>query len=119
MSSRKANRNAPRRPTSRPAFRPGLECLEDRPVPSATHLVVIGQPTLITAGAGFNLVVWAEDASNHIDTSFNDNVSLALANNPGGATLGGDLSVTAVNGVATFSGLSLDNTGAGFTLQAS
>ena len=34
-------------------------------------------------------------------------MTVALANNPGGATLGGTLTATALDGVATFSGLSL------------
>ncbi len=34
---------------------------------------------------------------------------VALYNNPSGATLGGTLTVTAQNGVAVFSGLTLDN----------
>ena len=33
---------------------------------------------------------------------------MALANNPGGATLGGTLTATASDGVATFSGLTLN-----------
>ena len=35
--------------------------------------------------------------------SYNGSVTIALANNPGGGTLGGTLTVAAVNGVATFS----------------
>ena len=37
-------------------------------------------------------------------------------NNPGDATLGGTLTVMAQNGVARFSGLTLDNEGTGYTL---
>ena len=44
-------------------------------------------------------------------------VTVALANNPGGAVLGGTLSATASNGVATFTGLTLNTTGTNFTLQ--
>ena len=44
-------------------------------------------------------------------TSFNGTVTLALASNPGGSTLGGTLTVTASGGVATFSGLTLDKSG--------
>ena len=42
---------------------------------------------------------------------------MALDNNPGGAKLGGTLSVKASNGVATFSGLTLNKVGTGYTLQ--
>ena len=45
-------------------------------------------------------------------------MTLALASNPDGATLGGTLAVNASAGVATFAGLTLDKAGAGATLQA-
>ena len=50
-------------------------------------------------------------------TSANNTVKLALANNPTGAKLGGTLSVKASKGVATFSGLTLNKVGSGYTLQ--
>ena len=40
-------------------------------------------------------------------TTASNTVSVAFANNPTGATLGGTLSVTASQGVATFSGLTI------------
>src|SRR5262249_29465865 len=46
-------------------------------------------------------------------------VTIALANNPGGGTLVGTLTEPVVDGVATFSGLTLDAAGSGYTLQAS
>ena len=39
-------------------------------------------------------------------------------NNPGGATLGGTLTAPALFGVANFSGLTIDQLGSGYTLQA-
>ncbi len=45
-------------------------------------------------------------------------VTLDLAVNPGGATLGGVLTATTVNGLATFPDLRLDKAGAGFVLRA-
>ena len=47
-----------------------------------------------------------------------DSVTIALANNPGGSTLSGGLTRTAVNGVATFDDLRLDQAGTGYTLRA-
>src|SRR2546427_311984 len=44
---------------------------------------------------------------------------MAIAANPGGATLGGTTSVGTVNGVATFSDLSIDKVGTNYTLAAS
>ena len=61
-------------------------------------------PASVTAGSAFGLTVEAEDSSGNLVSSFNGTVTVALANNPGGATLGGTLTATASNGVATFSG---------------
>jgi hypothetical protein len=86
---------------------------------AATQLVVTTQPPATTiTGVGFGLVVTAEDALGNLATSFNGNVTIAIATNPGGATLQGPLTVAAVNGVATFSGLSLDMAGTGYALRA-
>src|SRR5262249_23628192 len=52
-------------------------------------------------------------------TSYNGLVTLALGANPGSSTLGGTLTATAVSGVATFSGLTLNKAAAGATLVAS
>ena len=46
-------------------------------------------------------------------------VTIALGNNPTGATLGGTLTVNTVKGVATFSNLSINQIGTGYTLVAS
>ena len=42
-----------------------------------------------------------------------------LANNPTGATLGGTLTVTASQGVATFANLTINKIGSGYTLRVS
>jgi predicted outer membrane repeat protein len=86
----------------------------------ATQLVITTEPpSSVTAGTSFGLVVTAETASGSVATAFNGSVTLVLANNPSGAALGGTLTITAANGVATFSGLTLDRTGSGYTLQVS
>ena len=85
----------------------------------ADTLIVTTQPASATVGSPFGLTVKVEDGSGKAATSFTGNVTLMLGNNPGGATLGGALSVKAVNGVATFSGLTLNKPGAGYTLQVS
>ena len=51
-------------------------------------------PASVIAGIGFGLVVTAEDAFGNVDPTFTGIVTLALASNPGGATLGGTLTVT-------------------------
>ena len=47
-----------------------------------------------------------------------DVVTLSINHNPSSGTLGGTTSAKAVNGVATFSDLTLDQAGAGYTLDA-
>jgi hypothetical protein len=50
-------------------------------------------------------------------TTATNTVTVAFAKNPTGATLGGTLSVTASQGVATFFGLTINKVGSGYTLQ--
>ena len=88
--------------------------------PPATHLVLATPPpSELAAGTGFGLVVDAEDDQGQIDTNYNSTVTVALAGGPSGASLGGTVSVTANDGVATFNGLTLDTAGTGYTLQLS
>jgi len=85
----------------------------------ATQLAVAAQPPAsVVAGDAFELQVSVEDSIGNLDTTFHGSVTLTLANNPGGGSLGGTLTVTAVDGVATFSGLTLDLAGSGYTLEA-
>jgi streptogramin lyase len=85
-----------------------------------SNLVVTAQPpAAVTAGNGFGMTVAAEDSSGNLISSFNGTVTVALASGPSGATLGGTLTATAVNGVATFSGLTLTKAATGYTLVAS
>ncbi len=87
---------------------------------AATQLAVTSQPpSSISINQPFTLTLSAEDALGLVDPSFNGAVTLSLQSNPGGATLGGTLTVNAVNGVATFSNLTLDQPGIGYSLQAS
>jgi len=87
---------------------------------NSAHFVVTGQPPVsVTAGSPFGVTVEAEDSSGNLDSSFNGTVTVALANNSGGAALGGTLSVTASNGTATFTGLTLNTAASGYTLTVS
>jgi uncharacterized delta-60 repeat protein len=84
-----------------------------------TKLLITKQPTSpITAGAKFSVTVKAEDASGNVVSSFKGAILLALGANPGGSVLGGKLKVAAVNGVATFTGLTLNKAADGYTLKA-
>src|ERR1041385_6998620 len=86
----------------------------------ATRLGFVQQPS--NAIAGQTLIpavrVAIQDDLLGTVTSAGNQVSIALAGNPGGATLSGTTSVNAVNGVATFGNLSLDRAGTGYTLIA-
>ena len=58
------------------------------------------------------------NSAGQVDTTSDAVVSLAIGNNPSSGNLLGTLSAAAVNGVATFSGLSIDTPGLGYTLLA-
>jgi sugar lactone lactonase YvrE/Tol biopolymer transport system component len=86
---------------------------------AATQLVVLVQPpAVVGAFQGFGLVIQAQDALGNVALGYGGSVTVGLAGNPGGASLGGPLTVPVVNGVATFAGLTLSDAGAGYVLQA-
>jgi hypothetical protein len=74
---------------------------------------------LVFAGSPFSVTAAIEDGQGQVLTSFAGSVTIALADNPAGATLGGTLTVTASNGIAVFSGLTLSQAGTGYTLKIS
>ena len=86
----------------------------------ATHLVFTVQPT--TTGAGLAIVpavqVTAATSSGSVDPAFINSVIVSIGTNPGGGGLSGTRTVTAIAGVATFSNLSINNAGSGYTLTA-
>jgi hypothetical protein len=92
--------------------------------PSQNHLAFIVQPhrtlpfTAITPPVEVEVV----DASGNPVSSFSGPVSIAIGHNGGlllPGTLSGTKTVTAVNGVADFAGLSIDQLGNGYTLVVS
>ncbi|HYS61540.1 MAG TPA: hypothetical protein VEM27_13190, partial [Gemmatimonadales bacterium] len=85
---------------------------------TATQLAFIVQPSNTVAGAAINpaVQVTALDAAGNAVPSFTGSVTVALGSNPGGSTLSGTTTVAAVNGVASFSPLTLDKTGTGYAL---
>jgi hypothetical protein len=87
----------------------------------ASKLVFTVQPGNATAGAAITpaVQVAVEDAQGNVVTTATTSITLAIGNNPGSGTLSGTTTVAAVNGLATFSGLSLNTSGAGYTLTAS
>jgi subtilase family serine protease len=85
----------------------------------AGTLVMIAQPpAAVTAGDRFGFSVMVENSDGSLETSYNGDVTVALASGPGGGTLGGNVNVMAHAGIATFSNLTLDCAGSGYTLMA-
>ena len=74
---------------------------------------------LATAGSAFGLTVEVESPDGSLVTGATGTLTIALANNPGGGSLGGTLTATIDQGVATFSGLPINQAGAGYTLTVS
>ena len=88
----------------------------------ATQLIFNPQPVSVSAGQRFTAVAEFRDAFGNIaafSSLSNGPVNLAIASNPAAGTLSGSNTVNAQDGVATFSGLSINNTGLGYTLEAS
>jgi CSLREA domain-containing protein/uncharacterized repeat protein (TIGR01451 family) len=83
------------------------------------HLAFNVHPSNTIAGATISpaVTVVILDAENNSTTS-NADVTLAIGTNPGGGILSGTTTVAAVNGTATFSNLSIDKIGTGYTLTA-
>ena len=90
--------------------------------PAATELAFIVQPstTMPLMSIQPAVTVTATDGAGHSVTSFNGPVTIAIGTNGGlvmPGTLSGTKTVTAVNGVATFNDLSIDQLGNGYTLK--
>lgn len=92
--------------------------------PKRGHLAFTVQPstTLPLTTITPAVQVALEDDQGQVITDFTDTVSVAIGHNGGlllPGTLSGTRRVAAVNGVATFADLSIDQIGNGYTLQAS
>ncbi|QOJ15705.1 MAG: hypothetical protein HRU75_14100 [Planctomycetia bacterium] len=87
---------------------------------AATALRFAQQPTNTLAGGTITPPVTVEfiDGLGNRNLTANGLVNIAIQNNPGGGTLSGTTAVSAVNGLATFSGLSINAVGGGYTLRA-
>src|SRR5947207_2050045 len=77
-------------------------------------------PESVDAGAVISppVQVTVQDSSGNTVPGATDAVTLALGDNPTGATLVGTTTVQAVNGIATFDDLVVDRPGSGYTLVA-
>jgi hypothetical protein len=86
----------------------------------ATQLAFSAQPTTTLSAHAITpaVKVTAQDATGGTATGFTGNVTLAFGANPGGGPLLGTLTAAAIGGVATFTNLSVDVAGTGYTLTA-
>ncbi len=89
-------------------------------VGAATHLAFVQQPATAFVGQPITpaVTVAVEDSNDHLLTGDSSTVTLSLASNNFGATLGGTVSAQAVNGIATFNNVSVSSPGTGLTLLA-
>lgn len=90
-------------------------------VGAPAKLAILTQPSNTIVGSVITppVRVAIQDAGGNVVPTASSTVTIALRDNPTGAILNGTSTVTAVNGVATFSSLSVDRVGTGYTLIAS
>jgi hypothetical protein len=101
-------------------FTAGINVVPD----TVTKLIVAAQPpSVVSRNEGFGLTVVAEDRFGNVATNFNGQATVSLGTNAGGpgTVLSGTtvLSFSPASGTpgsVTFSGLSLNNAGVGYTL---
>ena len=88
-------------------------------VGAATQLYIIQQPpSPVQAGSTFGFLVGADDEFGNPTTIFTGNVSVAIEANPGGSNAAGVAeTVPVIGGEASFSGLTLNKVGMGYTLK--
>jgi ELWxxDGT repeat protein len=87
---------------------------------AADHLLFFQQPTNTVAGQTISPVIIeiVDQFGNVVTSESSDMVTLSIGANPSGGTLTGTLTITVTNGIATFSDLSIDLAGGGYTLHA-
>src|SRR5439155_1119868 len=87
----------------------------------AAKLVFTVQPSDVVAEGAMTppVQVAVDDAQGNTVTTATTSITLAIGVNPASGTLSGTTTVAAVNGVATFANLSINNRGSGYTLTAS
>jgi predicted outer membrane repeat protein len=87
--------------------------------PDPSQLYILTQPTNVVAGAKIEpsvVVIILDVLTNHLVGTDDSNVTLRVSSGPG--TLGGTVTVVALNGVATFSNLIITKAGTGYVLSA-
>ena len=97
-----------------------IESVRSVVLPPQLHLVFSQQPTNAAAGSAITPAVTVrvlDSSNNTVNTTAN--VTIGIGNNPSSGTLSGTETVAAVGGIATFSNLSINKAGLGYTLTAS
>jgi Tol biopolymer transport system component len=91
------------------------------PAASGVRLAFVAHPSNTVAGQNIApaITVEVQDAYGLRDTTSTASVTVAIDFNAGGAVLTGTLTQAAVAGLATFSTVSLNRSGTGYTLKAS
>jgi hypothetical protein len=86
----------------------------------ATRLAFVQQPGAARSGQPITPAVTVAVQDDQLNTvaGADNEVTISIAGNPGGATLSGTTVASAVNGIVTFNNLVLDRAGSGYTLMA-
>ena len=84
---------------------------------SGNRLVFSTQPTSTQAGNNINVTVQVQDGNGNVVTSATNSITVSLFTNPGGDTLMGTRTVSAVNGAASFT-LQLQRAASGYSFTA-
>ena len=82
-------------------------------------LTLSGEPGNMTAGNTFAVTAEATDAVGNVIASFSNPITIGLTGGDGTATVVGPNTSTPTNGVASFSGLSIEKAGTNYSLTAS
>src|SRR5205814_4573593 len=87
----------------------------------ASKLGFSTQPSNTTAGISIApaVTVQVRDTYGNPIITSTASIAMAIGTNPGSGTLSGTRTLSAVNGIATFSDLSIDKSGTGYKLGAS
>jgi hypothetical protein len=88
-------------------------------LPEASTLLFLSQPAGVVLGTGITPSIVVQVRDQFFTPVAGVGVTLALGTNPGGAVLGGPTTATTdATGAATFSGVTISATGAGYQLRA-
>jgi hypothetical protein len=87
---------------------------------AAAKLFFSQQPSSAVSAAAITpaVTVTIQDSNGNTVTTSSAPITVAIGINPSGGTLSGTATVNAINGIATYTGLNIDDAGVGYTLIA-